>query len=130
MANNYNQNYDNSDVFFDVYAAEGDMQPEEMALRRKQAQIDALRAQGMQAQEGKMVGNTFVAPSFAQYAAQLGNAYMGRKGQEQSDVKEKELGLRRGDILRGASATIRGRMETPDEIAKRKLMESLAGGNG
>ncbi len=41
MANNYNQNYDNSDVWFDVYGAEGDMQPEEMALRRKQAQIDA-----------------------------------------------------------------------------------------
>ena len=118
MANN--QNYDNSDVFFDVYAAEGDMQPEEMALRRKQAQIDALRAQGMQAQEGKMVGNTFVAPSFAQYAAQLGNAYMGRKGQEQSDVKEKEMGTRRGNILRNAGATIRGRMETPDEIAKRR----------
>ena len=128
MANN--QNYDNSDVFFDVYAAEGDMQPEEMALRRKQAQIDALRAQGMQAQEGKMVGNTFVAPSFAQYAAQLGNAYMGRKGQEQSDVKEKEMGTRRGNILRNAGATIRGRMETPDEIAKRRLMESLSGGNG
>lgn len=146
MANNYNQNYDNSDVWFDVYGAEGDMQPEEMALRRKQAQIDALRAQGMQAQEGKMVGNTYVAPSFTQYAAQLANAYMGRKGQEGVDVKEKELGTRRGDALRNASATIRGRIDadnnkallspgenmslTPEEINRRRLMGMLPSGRG
>ena len=146
MANNFNQGQDNSDVWFDLYGAEGDMQPEEMALRRKQSQIDALRAQGMEAQQGRMVGNTFVAPSIAQYAAQLGNAYMGRKGQEGVDVKEKELGTRRGAALRGAGATIKERQAaannsallspnenmslTPEEANRRRLKEMFSGGRG
>lgn len=146
MQNNYNQNSDNSDVWFDLYGAEGDMQPEEMELRRKQAQINALRERGMEAQEGKMVGNTYVAPSFTQYAAQLANAYMGRKGQEGVDVKEKELGTRRGAALRGAGAEIRGRIAadnnqtllspgenmslTPEEANRRRLMGILSRGRG
>lgn len=155
MQNNSNQYSDNSDVWFDLYGAEGDMQPEEMALRRKQSQIDALRAQGMEAQQGRMVGNTFVTPSIAQYAAQLGNAYMGRKGQEQADLKEKELGTLRGKFLRDAGATIRSRQvaadnsallaigenmsltpeaaaarNTPEEIARRRLMGMFPGGRG
>ena len=146
MANNFNQGQDNSDVWFDLYGAEGDMQPEEMALRRKQSQIDALRAQGMEAQQGRMVGKTFVAPSIAQYAAQLGNAYMGRKGQEGVDVKEKELGTRRGAALRGAGATIKERQAaannsallspnenmslTPEEANRRRLKEMFSGGRG
>ena len=146
MQNNYNQNSDNSDVWFDLYGAEGDMQPEEMELRRKQAQINALRERGMESQEGKMVGNTYVAPSFTQYAAQLANAYMGRKGQEGVDVKEKELGTRRGAALRGAGATIRERQAaannsallapgenmslTPKEANRRRLKEMLSGGRG
>lgn len=146
MANNSNQYSDSSDVWFDLYGAEGDMQPEEMELRRKQAQINALRDRGMEAQEGKMVGNTYVAPSFTQYAAQLANAYMGRKGQEGVDVKEKELGTRRGAALRGAGATIRERQAadnnkallspgenmslTPEEANRRRLMGMPSRGQG
>ena len=137
---------DNSDVWFNLYGAEGDMQPEEMELRRKQAQINALRERGMEAQEGKMVGDTYVAPSFTQYAAQLANAYMGRKGQEGVDVKEKELGTRRGAALRGAGATIRERQAaannsalltlgenmslTPEETNRRRLKGMFSGGRG
>jgi hypothetical protein len=146
MQNNFNQGQDNSDVWFDVYGAEGDMQPEEIELRRKQAQINALRERGMESQEGKMVGNTYVAPSFTQYAAQLANAYMGRKGQEGVDVKEKELGTRRGAALRSAGDTIRERQAaannspllapgenkslTPEEANRRRLMAMLSGGRG
>ena len=118
MANNYNQYSDNSDVWFDLYGAEGDMQPEEMELRRKQAQINALRERGMEAQEGKMVGNTYVAPSFTQYAAQLANAYMGKKGQEGVDkrVSAQDV-LRKGlrSNLTGAFNERYGRQLTPQE---------------
>ena len=146
MQNNYNQKYNDDDILAQYFAGQSDLQPEEIALRRKQAQVDALRERGMESQEGKMVGNTYVVPSFTQYAAQLANAYMGRKGQEGVDVKEKELGTRRGAALRGAGATIRERQAaannsallapgenmslTPKEANRRRLKEMLSGGRG
>ena len=145
MQNNWNS-YNDDDILAQYFAGQSDLQPEEIALRRKQAQVDALRERGMESQEGKMVGNTYVVPSFTQYAAQLANAYMGRKGQEGVDVKEKELGTRRGAALRGAGATIRERQAaannsallapgenmslTPKEANRRRLKEMLSGGRG
>ena len=69
---------------FNYMVEMGALTPQEEEVQRQQATIDALRDKSMQGQEGRMVGNTFVAPSFTQYAAQLGNAYMARKGNEQT----------------------------------------------
>ena len=74
---------------FNYMVEMGALTPQEEEAQRQQATIDALRDKSMQGQEGRMVGNTFVAPSFTQYAAQLGNAYMARKGNEQTK-KERE----------------------------------------
>ena len=85
---------------FNYMVAMGDIDPQEAELQRQQAQIDMLRDKGMQGQEGRMVGNTFVAPSITQYAAQLGNAYMARKGNEEAKVERLRLAGLRGDEAR------------------------------
>lgn len=117
MANNWNS-YNDDDILAQYFAGQSDLQPEEIALRRKQAQVDALRDRGLQEQEGKMVGNTFVAPSIAQYAAQLGNAYMGRKGQEGVDKRVSAQDVLRQGLrynLTGAFDERYNRKKTPEE---------------
>ena len=117
MQNNWNS-YNDDDILAQYFAGQSDLQPEEIALRRKQAQVDALRERGMESQEGKMVGNTYVVPSFTQYAAQLANAYMGKKGQEGVDkrVSAQDV-LRKGlrSNLTGAFNERYGRQLTPQE---------------
>ena len=117
MANNWNSGNDD-DILAQYFAGQSDLQPEEIALRRKQAQIDALRERSMQGQEGKMVGNVYVAPSIAQYAAQLGNAYMGKKGQEGVDKRMiAQDVLRKGlrSAMTGAFDERYNRKKTPEE---------------
>ena len=77
----------------------GALDPQEEELQRKQAQIDMLRDRGMEGQEGRMVGNTFVAPSFTQYAAQLGNAYMARKGNEETKAGRADIAAKRAESV-------------------------------
>lgn len=72
----------NDDLMFDYLIQMGAMSPEEEELRRRQAQIDALREKSMQSPEGKMVSGHYVAPSITQYGAQLMNAYGAAKGQQ------------------------------------------------
>ena len=84
---------------FNYMVEMGALDPQEEELQRQQAQIDMLRDKGMQGQEGRMVGNTFVAPSITQYAAQLGNAYMARKGNEKAAAG-------RSDIAKARAAAV------------------------
>ena len=77
----------------------GALDPQEEEAQRQQATIDALRDKSMQGQEGRMVGNTFVAPSFTQYAAQLGNAYMARKGNEQTKKERERIAGKRATAV-------------------------------
>ena len=84
---------------FNYMVEMGAIDPQEEELQRQQAQIDMLRDKGMQGQEGRMVGNTFVAPSITQYAAQLGNAYMARKGNEEAKAG-------RADIAKARAAAV------------------------
>ena len=84
---------------FNYMVEMGAIDPQEEELQRQQAQIDALRDKSMQGQEGRMVGNTFVAPSITQYAAQLGNAYMARKGNEEAKAG-------RADIAKATAAAV------------------------
>ena len=85
----YNWNSDNNDDIYSEYlSGQSDLQPEDMALRRKQAMADALRNQGMQSQDGKMVGNVYVGASPLQALGQLAYAYMGKKGQGEVDERQ------------------------------------------
>jgi hypothetical protein len=72
----------NDDLMFEYLMQMGALQPDEEELRRKQAMVEALRANASQSPEGQMVSGHYVAPSITQYGAQLMNAYGARKGQE------------------------------------------------
>ena len=84
---------------FNYMVEMGAIDPQAEELQRQQAQIDMLRDKSMQGQEGRMVGNTFVAPSITQYAAQLGNAYMARKGNEEAKAG-------RADVAKARAAAV------------------------
>jgi len=78
-----------NEMMLDYLLGMGAMQPEMQDLRRRQAMIDQLRAQGMQAPQGQMVGKHYVPPSLTQYASQLGQGYMARQaqGRQQSEMQ-------------------------------------------
>ena len=81
----------NDDMMFDYLVQMGAMRPEEAEIKRKQAMVDALRKQGSSTPEGQMIGKHYVAPSFTQYAAQLGQGYMA--GQSQKGVDQQAQGM-------------------------------------
>lgn len=85
----------NDDAMFEYLAAYGMTRPEEEKLRRQQAMVESLRQNAMAGPQGQMVGRVYVPPSFTQYAAQLGNAYGARKGQQGVDYGIEDLTRRR-----------------------------------
>jgi len=117
MANNWNS-YNDDDILAQYFAGQSDLQPEEIALRRKQAQVDALRDRSFDGAKGQMVGDVYVAQSPLQSLGQLANAYMGRKGQEGVDkrVSAQDV-LRKGlrSNLTGAFNERYNRKKTPEE---------------
>lgn len=90
----------NDELMFDYLLQMGQYRPEEEQLRRRQAYVNALRQQGMESPQGGMAGRVYVAPSITQGLAQLGQSYMGRKGQEDLDTKYSDLNVRRAAALR------------------------------
>lgn len=98
----------NEDLMFDYLIQMGAMQPEEAELARKQAMVDALRKNSMTPLEGRMVSNHYVAPSMAQGLAQLGTAYMARKGQKSVDASMKDFNTRQKTALEALRATRAG----------------------
>ena len=103
---------------FNYMVEMGALDPQEEELQRKQTQIDMLRDRGMEGQEGRMVGNTFVAPSFTQYAAQLGNAYMARKGNEETKAGRDKIAAKRADEVRKFAGY--GNYSAVDELRKKR----------
>lgn len=79
------------EMMFEYLVQMGAMRPEEAEMRRRQAQVDALRKGAMNAPEGQMIGKHYVAPSITQYMSQLGQGYMA--GQGQKDVTAGMAGL-------------------------------------
>lgn len=75
----------NDDVYIQYLLEMGALSPEQEKLMRQQSYVDSLRQNATAAPEGQMVGRAYVAPSWTQYAAQLGNAFMARKGQQKLD---------------------------------------------
>jgi hypothetical protein len=84
-----------NDLKFNYMVEMGAIEPQEEEARRQQAQIDILRDKGMESQEGRMVGDVYVAASPFQHLGQLGNAYMARKGNEKTEANRLRIqGLR------------------------------------
>lgn len=89
----------NDDLMLEYLLGVGQMQPEQQKLARSQSYVDALRQGGMTSPQGQMAGRVYVAPSLTQYAAQMGNAYMGRKGQEGLDVKYNDANAKQAAMI-------------------------------
>lgn len=70
--------------YLDFMMQMAEMGPQDEKLKRKQAQVDALRKQAMAPLQGQMIGKHYVAPGIGQALAQVGTAYLG--AQQQNDV--------------------------------------------
>jgi hypothetical protein len=78
---------------FDPNQALPDFQSQQQELERKRAMAEMLRKQsGSPMPQGQMVGNQYVAPSFAQYLPGLLNAAQSAYAQKQVGDAEKEYG--------------------------------------
>jgi len=109
MANNWNS-YNDDDIYAEYLSGQSDLRPEDMAIRRKQAMTDALRNQGMQSQDGKMVGNVYVGASPLQALGQLAYAYMGKKGQGEVDERQGKQDVSRKGLRTTMIEALRSRM--------------------
>jgi hypothetical protein len=94
----------NEDDYFDYLVETGAMRPEEDKLKRKQAMVEELRKSAMTTPQGEMVGRTYVAPAWTQYAAQLFNAYGSRKGQQAVDKQAGDMNAVRKAMLEALRA--------------------------
>lgn len=90
-----------NDLKFNYMVEMGAIEPQEEEAQRQQAQIDILRDKGMESQEGRMVGDVYVAASPFQHLGQLGNAYMARKGNEKTEANRLRIeGLRADSVAK------------------------------
>lgn len=64
---------------------------EQQDISRQRKMADILREQSMQAPQGQMIGNQFVAPSMTQGLARVLQSYMGAKLNKDLDAKERGI---------------------------------------
>jgi hypothetical protein len=102
----------NDDLYLEYLLQMGAMSPDEEKLARRQARVDALREKSMQTPTGEMVGKHYVAPSWTQYAAQLGNAFMANRGQKQVDDAYGAYNKTQGDAIRALQQRMAQRRAT------------------
>lgn len=89
----------NDDLMFDYLLQMGAMRPEEIEMMRKQKQIDVLRGRAMESPQGQMIGKHYVAPSWTQYAANLGQNYVAGQQQKKQDEAMRGMTDRQGQML-------------------------------
>lgn len=87
----------------DFFAPGFDQTIEQQNIDRQRQYAQALRKQTMP--EGRMVGRTYVAPSWTQGLAQMLNAYQGRESENMADEKQKAL----ADAVRGRTSMEMGK---------------------
>ncbi len=75
------------------------------------------RAEGLQGDgpEGRMVGNTYVAPQLTQYAAQLGDAWQGAQREREATARYDDSVSKRNTAVRELLNALRGRKSEVDE---------------
>ena len=98
----------NDSDIFEYLLQIGAMRPDYDPLKRKQAEIDALRQNAMNPGQGQMVSGHYVPSGFAGMVGQLGQAYFAKQGQAAVDQKMGELNQRQKQIL--------------ENLRKRKMM--------
>ena len=81
----------NDEMMFEYLLQMGAMRPEQEEMRRRQAQIDALRQSSLDPLQGQMVGKHYVAPGIANAIAQMGSAYMSGQQQKGLDARYQEM---------------------------------------
>lgn len=120
-----------NDMMFEYLLQMGAMQPEQQEMKRKQAQIDALRKQSMTAPEGQMIGKHYVAPSITQHLANLGGGYMAAQGQKAQDAAFKKMNADQATFLNELRNRKRKQgdlsMMTPTEATNPMLMFGAEG---
>lgn len=81
----------NDDMMFEYLIQMGQMRPEEAELKRRQAQVEALRKGAMTPMEGQMIGKHYVSPGLAGALSQLGQGYFAAKGQQGVDAQTRQM---------------------------------------
>lgn len=89
----------NDDMMFEYLIQMGQMRPEEAELKRRQAQVDALRKGAMTPMEGQMIGKHYVAPGLAGALSQLGQGYFAAKGQQGVDARVQGMNAKQAQLL-------------------------------
>lgn len=100
------------DLMFEYLIQMGQMRPEEAELKRRQAQVDALRKGAMTPMEGQMIGKHYVSPGIAGALSQLGQAYFAGQGQKRVDAQVKDMNARQARAL--------------EEMRRRRMMGGVA----
>lgn len=94
----------NDDMMFEYLIQMGQMRPEEAELKRRQAQVDALRKGALTPMEGQMVGKHYVSPGIAGALSQLGQGYFAAKGQQGVDAQVRNMNTGQKNALVGLRA--------------------------
>ena len=93
-----------------------DFDLEQQAILARRQRAAALR--GSQTPEGRMVGNVYVRPSFAQYLATGLKQYAGTKDEQSAEAEMRALGEKRRTMERGEMEAIAGALRgTPAKPA-------------
>tara|TARA_R110000824_G_scaffold395573_1_gene596336 strand:- start:897 stop:1265 length:369 start_codon:yes stop_codon:yes gene_type:complete len=101
--------YDNDDIaFLDYFTALAPLDEEERENERKRAIIEEMRGASTRPLQGRRAGRTYVAPSPFEGFAQLGQAYIARKGGQKAYAKEEELADKRSTAMGGLRAALLG----------------------
>lgn len=112
----------NDDLMFDYLLQMGQMQPEQIELKRRQAMVDALRKNSMTPMEGQMIGKHYVSPGIAGAISQLGQAYFAGQGQKGVDAKLGEMTAKQNALLREKQLEL--------ERRRRQQLGNAPGGSG
>ena len=88
---------------------------QERENERKRAIIEEMRRDSTAPLQGRRAGRTYVAPSPFEGLANLGQAYMARKGGQKTNEKEINLADERMGILKAYADTVQARL--PEDMA-------------
>ena len=109
--------YDNDDIaFLDYFTALAPLDEEERENQRKREIIEAMRGESTRPLRMRRAGpRVQVAPSPFEGLAQLGQAYMARKGGQKAYAEDERLAGERSTAMGGLRAALLGNRSRLDE---------------
>jgi hypothetical protein len=112
------------------FAAYNEFTPQVQGLERQRKMAELLMQQGMQAPQGQMVSGRYVAPSWTQQLAQLGNAALGAYGMSEAEKEQKQLASKYEEASNQELANfLRARQGTPAQEAVMGSSPAITGDN-